>query len=68
MKIRCNYCGALHSVPLWYLKLRSIFVSRYAFACQHCYHYNVMLLRFHICHDSTNKKEKMYNKNVKSYV
>ena len=68
MRIRCNYCGATHRVPLWYLKLRSIFSNRYSFVCQDCHRYNVELLRFHVCHDSTNAEEKMYNKNVKSYV
>ena len=68
MKIRCNYCGREHSVPLWFLKFKSIFRKRYSFVCQSCMKYNVMLLRFHICHDSTNKLEKTYNKNVRRNV
>lgn len=64
MKIRCSYCGTTHFVPLFYLKLLSIFKNDYYFVCQNCLHYNNRRLMFRTVHDVT-EEEKQSNRLLK---
>ena len=65
MKIRCSYCGTVHTVPTFYLKFLSIFKKDYCFLCQNCLHLNNRLIRFWTVHDM-NEKEKSANKLIEA--
>lgn len=65
MKIRCSYCGTEHTVPLFYLKIISIFKEDYSFICQSCLHYNNRLIMFRTVHN-INKNERISNKKIEA--
>jgi len=65
MWLRCAYCGGKKFVPLWWLKLLSLFKSDYFFVCQNCLHYNCFSFYLRVYHNSVNAKEKEANKRLK---
>lgn len=61
-ELRCAYCGKVKKIPIWYLKIHSIFLKKYYFSCQVCHHYNCYGMYLRVYHDSTDKKEKEANR------
>ena len=62
MKVRCNYCGAERSVPMFYLLFVRMFKDKYYSKCQVCHHVSCYRMFFRLVHDSTDSKEKEYQK------
>lgn len=61
-RFHCNYCGNDSFKPLWLVKLQLIFSDEIFITCSRCHKTSCFKQYFNLRHDSTNKKEKIQNK------
>ena len=61
-KIRCNHCGSYKWRALWILKLQFIFKDKIVTTCPDCHKKSSWVMVYHIVHDTTDKDEKLFNK------
>jgi len=59
---RCPFCGSEETKWEWWLKLLLIFTDHYYYDCPICHHRSSWLYIFHLRHESTDPKEKNFNK------
>lgn len=62
-ELKCNYCGATHKRPEWFLKIYNIFSDRYYLTCSVCHKTSCFRLWLRAVHDVLDSKERELNKN-----
>ena len=62
VRLRCAYCGGIKKVPEKYLKILSLFRSKYYFTCQYCHSYNCYGMYLRVYHDSVDVDEREVNR------
>ena len=61
-RFRCNYCGNEEYALLWLLKLKLIFSNKIYRNCSKCHKKNAYYYFFHLYHESSDPKEKEFNR------
>ena len=60
--IRCPYCGSTYERWEWLLKLEMIATDKLTYLCPNCHKKSTWIYIFHLRHDSTDPKEKQWNR------
>lgn len=62
--LKCQYCGRDHQVNKLILEIKLLLFNKIYVKCKKCGKIQSYILISHIVHDTTDKKEKEYNKTV----
>lgn len=62
--LKCQYCGRDHYINKKWFELKLILFNKIYVKCKRCGKIQSYILISHIVHDTTDKKEKEYNKTV----
>lgn len=60
--LRCNYCGTDHHVLRFLFYLKLLVLGDVDVVCSNCGYVSNYILVSHIVHDTTNMREKEFNK------
>lgn len=63
-RLHCNYCGCDYYIPFFLLKIRFLFTDKVYHTCSCCHKKSCYQIFYHIVHDSTNKNEKLFNREM----
>lgn len=61
-RLHCSYCGCDHYIPFFLLKIRYLFTDKIYYHCDCCHRVSNYRIFYHIVHDTTDKEEKIFNK------
>ena len=62
--LRCNHCGTDHYVSQFFLYLKLIILGDVNVVCSDCGYVSNYILVSHVVHDTTNIKEKEFNRKL----
>ena len=61
-RLHCHYCGCDYYIPFFYLKLKYLFTDKIYHTCSCCHKTSNYRIFYHVVHDTTDKDEKIFNK------
>ena len=64
-RLHCNYCGCDHYIPFFLLKIRYLFTDKVYYTCSCCHKTSNYRIFYHIIHDTTDRDELLFNKEMK---